>query len=67
MLDMFEVKPQMIHIEFIQSWLRSEIDRLNKVLTTIDHSRDYRDSYIRESLRSSEMALRGMRKFIHEN
>lgn len=64
---MFEVRPQMIHIEFIESWLRSEIDRLNKVLMTIDHSRDYRDSYIRESLRSSEMALREMRRFINEN
>ena len=61
------VKPQKIYLELVTSWPRSEIARLTNVLTTIEETRDYHDSFIHESFKTAEVELRRIRKFIDAN
>jgi hypothetical protein len=61
------VKPQRIYLDLVVSWLRSEIAKLNYVLTTIEESHDYHDDYIQETIKTAEGEFRRIRKFIEAN
>lgn len=54
-------------IDLVASWLRSEIAKLTHVLTTIEEAHDYHDEYIHESLKTTEIGIRRIRKFIDAN
>lgn len=61
------VKPQKIFIDLVASWLRSEIACLTRVLSTIEQTHDYSDDFIKESIKTTEVELRRIRKFINFN
>ncbi len=58
------VKSQKIYLELIVSWLRSEIAKLTHILETIEQTDDYHSEFVNESLKSAEVELRRLRKFI---
>jgi len=61
------VKPQKIYLDLVVSWLRSEIARLNHALRTIEETHDYHEDYIQETIKTAEISLRRIRKFIEVN
>ena len=63
----WSTKLQRIYIELIISWLRSEIEKLNNVLVTIEKTQDYHDEYVCETLKSVSVAIRQINKFIDAN
>lgn len=61
------IKPQKINLDLVLGWLRTETDKLNNVLNAIENEQSYNDDYIYDSIKSAEVALRQMRKFIDDN
>ncbi len=61
------VKPQKIYLELVVSWLRSEIAKLTHILATIEEVGDYREEFICGSIKTTEVELRRIRKFIDSN
>lgn len=60
-------KPQKINTDLVASWLRSEASKLNNVLGNIERTHIYQDEYTIETLKSVEIAMKQIRKFIDEN
>lgn len=60
-------KSNKIYLELVISWLRTEIERLSGVLATIERTQNYHEDYIFESIKSTEVAIRQIRKFIDAN
>jgi hypothetical protein len=61
------IKPQKIYLDLVTSWLRSEIARLTYVLTTIEQTGNYNDDFTQESIKTAEIGLHRIRKFINAN
>ncbi len=60
-------KSDRISLDLVASGLRSEVATLTHVLETIEASCSYQDSSVYESIKSAEINLRRLRKFIGMN
>ena len=60
-------KPSRFSLDVTVSCLRLEMDKLARVIKTIEQARDYDEEYICESIKSIEIGLRSVRKSIKEN
>lgn len=58
---------QNIYLDFVASWLRSQVAELSRALMMIEETHDYHNDSINESLRTVESELRRIRKFIEAN
>lgn len=60
-------RPNRFHADVLASCLRCEIDKLIRVLNSIEQARDYREEYICESIKLVEVGLRSIRRSIKDN
>lgn len=61
------VKSRKIYLELVVSWLRSEIAKLTHILETMEQTDNYQSEFINGSLKSAEVEMRRLRKFINVN
>lgn len=54
------------HIDLVASQLRTQIATLQKILTTIEETQNFKSDFILEDLKKVEINIKGLRKFISE-
>jgi len=61
------VKSQRIYLELVVSWLRSEVAQLTHALERMEQTGNYHDEFVHESIKTAEIGIRRIRKFIDAN
>ncbi|MDD4202282.1 MAG: hypothetical protein PHQ52_02320 [Candidatus Omnitrophica bacterium] len=52
-----------LHVDFISSYIRSQVEKLSVILKYVEDNNGYEDAFIEENLRSVEQNTRQLRKF----
>jgi len=60
----FNRLPVTPYLEMVVGHIRAQIVLLSNVLETIERTHDYKEDYIKESLKTAESELRRLRKLI---